>query len=79
LSTGEIISVSFPIYPVCNQFDRGHRIQLLISGSSFPRFDVNPNTGEPIGRQTAKRTAQITVHHSASHPSKIILPVMPIA
>jgi hypothetical protein len=58
LSTGEIISVSFPIYPVCNQFDRGHRIQLLISGSSFPRFDVNPNTGEPIGRQTVKRTAR---------------------
>ncbi len=79
LSPGEIVGVSFPIYPVCNRFDRGHRIQLLISGSSFPRFDVNPNTGEPIGRHTAKRPAQITVHHSASHPSKIILPVMQTA
>lgn len=76
LIPGEIVNVSFPLYPVCNLFDRGHRIQLLIGGSSFPRFDVNPNTGEPIGRHTAKRKARITVHHSAAHPSSVMLPVM---
>jgi len=79
LTPGEIVAVSFPLYPVCNHFDRGHRIQLLIGGSSFPRFDVNPNTGEPIGRHTAKRKVRITVHHAASHPSSITLPVIPSA
>ena len=29
----------------------GHRIRLDVSSSNFPRFDVNPNTGEAIGRE----------------------------
>jgi predicted acyl esterase len=29
-------------------FRRGHNIRLDISSSNFPRFDVNPNTGEPL-------------------------------
>ena len=76
LTPGEIFPVSFQLYPTSNLFDRGHRIQLLISGSSFPRFDVNPNTGEPIGRHTTKQIAQVSLHHSAKHPSKLLLPVM---
>src|SRR4029453_16443147 len=33
--------------PVGNLFAAGHRTRLDISSSNFPRFDVNPNTGEP--------------------------------
>ena len=29
----------------------GHRIRLDVSSSNFPRVDVNPNTGEAIGRE----------------------------
>ena len=75
LTPGEIVTVEFELYPVCNLFDAGHRIQLMISGSSFPRFDVNPNTGEPIGRHTSQRAATITIHHGAETPSTIMLPV----
>ena len=27
----------------------GHRIRIDVSSSNFPRFDLNPNTGEPLG------------------------------
>ena len=73
---GETYEVSFQLYPTSNVFAPGHRMQVLVSSSSFPRFDVNPNTGEPIGRETGRRVANNTVHHSALHPSRITLPVV---
>ena len=77
LQQGEVYEVTFPLYPTSNVFAAGHRIELLISSSSFPRFDVNPNTGEPIGRHTHVRSAENTLHHSAAYPSKLTLPVIP--
>ena len=51
------------MYPTSNVFARGHRIRLDISSSNFPRFDVNPNTGEPLGRHTRLEEAHNTVFH----------------
>ena len=45
---------------------------------SAPRFDVNPNTGEPLGRHRRMIEADNTIHHSsATHPSHIVLPLVP--
>lgn len=33
----------------------GHRLRLAISSSNFPRFDINPNTGEPYGDHATSR------------------------
>ena len=41
----------------------GHRIRLDVSSSNFPRFDVNPNTGEAIGRERRRMVADNTVFH----------------
>lgn len=73
---GEIVKVRFELYPTANVFKAGHRIRILVSSSSFPRFDVNPNTGEPIGYHTHLRTAVNAIHHDPQYPSRIILPVM---
>ena len=35
--------------PTSNLFAVGHRIRLDISSSNYPRFDVNPNSGGPLG------------------------------
>ncbi|MBL8176213.1 MAG: hypothetical protein JNK48_16160, partial [Bryobacterales bacterium] len=48
-----------------------------ISSSNFPRFDINPNTGEPLARHRRTRVAANTVYHDAAHPSHIVLPVIP--
>lgn len=77
MQAGRVYAVRFAIYPTSNLFAAGHRIRLLVSSSSFPRFDVNPNTGEPIGRHTALRVAHNTVHHCAAHPSHVTLPLVP--
>jgi putative CocE/NonD family hydrolase len=63
--------------PTSNLFKRGHRVRLDISSSNFPRFDVNPNTGEPEGRAQRKQIALNRVHLSPRYPSHVLLPVIP--
>ncbi len=57
-------------------FQPGHRLRLDITSSNFPQFDRNPNTGASLGSSPKLRTAKQTIHHSAAHPSHIILPVV---
>jgi predicted acyl esterase len=56
---------------------RGHRIRLDISSSNFPRFDLNPNTGEPLQEHRRMIAADNTVYHNAVQPSHIVLPIVP--
>ena len=78
MESEKVYNLSFALYPTSNLFKAGHRIRVLVSSSSFPRFDVNPNTGEPIGRHTHMRVAMNTIHHSAQYPSSVTLPLVPI-
>ncbi len=77
LEPGEVYEVTFQLYPTSNVFAEGHQLQVLVGASSFPRFDVNPNTGEPIGQHTSTQVARNTIHHSSRYPSRITLPVVP--
>jgi predicted acyl esterase len=58
-------------------FQAGHRIRLDISSSNFPRLDLNPNTGEPVGRHTHTVVARNAVYVERSRPSHIVLPIIP--
>ena len=57
----------------------GHRLRLHVSSSSFPEWEPNPNTGQPVGLDTDAdlRVAHQTVYHDAFHPSHLVLPVIP--
>jgi putative CocE/NonD family hydrolase len=44
-----LVRITIELFPVANLFQPGHRIRLDISSSNYPRFDVNPNTGDPLG------------------------------
>jgi hypothetical protein len=77
MKPGEVYPLSIKLYPTSNVFKRGHRIRVDISSSNFPRFDVNPNTGEPLNDNRRTSVATNTVHHDALHPSHIVLPIVP--
>jgi len=77
LKPGEPQEFTIELYPTSLIFRRGHRIRLDISSSNFPRFDVNPNTGEPLSQERGKRIATNTVYHDPQHPSNVVLPVIP--
>lgn len=77
LEPGVTTPLTIEMYPTSNVFAKGHRIRLDVSSSNFPRFDVNPNTGEPLGRHTRLEEAHNTVFHEPGRPSHIVLPVIP--
>ena len=72
----QVYRIRIPLPPTSNLFKAGHRIRLDISSSNFPRFDVNPNTGEPVGRHTHEVKAVNTVHLDAQQASFIMLPII---
>ena len=77
LIPGHPVELTIEMYPTSLVFRRGHRVRLDISSSNFPRFDVNPNTGEPLGEQRAHRIALNSIYHDPAHASRIVLPVIP--
>ena len=77
MKPGTIYPFTIRLYPTSNVFKKGHRIRVDISSSNFPRFDVNPNTGEPLNDHRRVISAVNTIHHDRAHPSHIVLPVMP--
>ncbi|WP_372726077.1 CocE/NonD family hydrolase, partial [Novipirellula sp.] len=77
MTPGETYEFTIKLYPTSNVFKKGHRIRVDISSSNFPRFDVNPNTGEPLNRHRRTKVATQTIYHDATRPSRIVLPVIP--
>lgn len=77
MEPGKIYPFTIKLYPTSNVFKRGHRIRVDISSSNFPRFDVNPNTGEPLNGHRRMVTATNVLYHDAKRPSHIVLPIIP--
>ncbi|MEO7649006.1 MAG: CocE/NonD family hydrolase [Bryobacteraceae bacterium] len=76
MEPGRAYPMTIHMYPTSNVFKKGHRIRVDVSSSNFPRFDLNPNTGEPLGRHRRMVTAVNTVYHERSRASYITLPVV---
>jgi putative CocE/NonD family hydrolase len=74
---GEVTRVSVTLAPTAALIRAGHRLRVDVSSSNFPKYDVNPNTGEADGAARRKRVAVNTVYLDASRPSSIRLPVQP--
>ena len=77
LEPGIIYKFTIQPYPTSNLFKKAHKIRLDISSSNWPRFDTNPNTGESLGTNTRSEKATNTIYHETTHPSNIVLPIIP--
>jgi putative CocE/NonD family hydrolase len=76
LTPGEPVELVIDLAATANLFGEGHAIRVEIASSNFPRFDRNPNTGRPFGRDADRAVACQTVFHDARHPSHVVLPVV---
>jgi putative CocE/NonD family hydrolase len=76
MQPGKVYPFTIKLYPTSNVFKKGHRIRVDISSSNFPRFDVNPNTGEPLQQHRCMVIATNTVYFDREHPSHIVLPLV---
>ena len=75
IEPGRIYEIEIELPPTANRFEPGHRIRLDIASSNFPQFDVNPGTGEPLGRHTQRIPARNAIHVGPAHPSRLTLSV----
>jgi putative CocE/NonD family hydrolase len=77
MEPGKVYEFTITLYPTSVVFQKGHQLRVHISSSNFPRFDVNPNTGGPLGRDQVTEVAVQTIFHDADRPSHVLLPVIP--
>jgi hypothetical protein len=73
---GEVTRIRITLFPTANLFLPGHRIRLDVSSSNFPKFDVNPNTGESEGLARRRCVAMNTVFMDAGRASRVVLPLL---
>ena len=77
LTPGEVYTYTIDLWATSNVFKAGHRIRVEIASSNFPRFDRNPQTGEPAGEASQLAPALQHVFHDQTRPSHIVLPIIP--
>lgn len=77
ITPGQIYEYTILLRATGNLFQKGHQIRVDISSSNFPFFDRNHNTGRPFYEDAELVPATQTIYHSAQHPSRVILPVVP--
>jgi hypothetical protein len=57
-----------------NVFLKGHRIRVQISGSFYPNFSRNLQSGKSEVESADVKKARIRIYNDAKHPSQIVLP-----
>lgn len=77
IEPGTVYAYRIDLWATSNVFKAGHCIRLEISSSNFPRFDRNPNTGGNLATETELLPAIQTICHDGSHPSHVLLPLIP--
>jgi putative CocE/NonD family hydrolase len=75
---GQAYEYEIDLVATSNIFLPGHRVRVIVTSSSFPRFDRNPNTGNELGLDgpEALRPADQTIFHDRDRASYLRLPVV---
>jgi uncharacterized protein len=76
VTPGEVNEYVINLEATSQLFRRGHRIRVDIMSSSFPEYDRNMNTGNPIGEDAKGIIARQIVYHDSKYSSYIDLPVI---
>jgi len=78
LTPGVPVELTVELWSTALVFNAGHRIRISVSGSNWPRFEVNPNDGLDLNLQTPGQVARPRLLFGADHPSWLELPVLPM-
>jgi putative CocE/NonD family hydrolase len=76
LQPGVVYALPIDLWSTAHTVQAGHRLGVMVTSSSFPRWDRNWNTTEDPATAASGQIAQQAIWHDAAHPSHIVLPVM---
>lgn len=75
LQPGKTYAIPVEMWRVCYTLRPGHRLLVEITGSAFPKYDVNHGTGARPLHDAAMVASTTWVHYGPSHPSCLTLSV----
>lgn len=76
IQPGEAVKYTINLEPTAYVFKAGHRVRIDIASSDFPDYDRNHNTGGNDYYESRLVAARQTILHSATYPSRVVLPVV---
>lgn len=77
LEPGRVYEITIEVPPTSTVFKKGTRLRLDISSSNYPKFGLNPNSGEPIEYHTYMQIANNRIYHDPERASFLTVPVIP--
>jgi putative CocE/NonD family hydrolase len=77
IEPGRAYAYQVDLWATCQAFLPGHRVRVEIASSAFPKFDRNPNTGDPLGMSARQVVADQQIFHEGPRQSWIELPIVP--
>ncbi len=75
MTPGKIYHAEVDLWTTAIVFNKGHRLRVHVTSSSYPAYDPNPNTGEPFRASERTRKANNTVHCGGRFASCVVLPI----
>jgi putative CocE/NonD family hydrolase len=76
LEEGNIYHAKLPLVATALVVDKGHRIGVRISSSSFPAYAIHPNTWDAIDSYDKAKVAKQRIYTSGKWASRLTLPVV---
>ena len=66
VTPGEVVALSVDLLTTSYVFNRGHRIRVVVAGSNYPRYELNPAVDAPI---------ELRLVGDSERPSQLVLAV----
>jgi uncharacterized protein len=76
LTPDQVYAVEVDLWSTSLIFNTGHCLRLSVSGSNFPRWDLNPGTGVVWTDGCEYVVQHDTLHYGGAYASALILPVV---
>lgn len=68
VKAGEAVELTLRFTPHAYTWQKGHKLKLIITGGSTPRFERNTHTGSDAWDETSALDAEIRLDHYGTHP-----------
>lgn len=72
LEPGTRTSLTVELQQIAHVFLPGHRLRIVLSGSNYPRFDLNPNSGGLLYEPGDTLVANITIYSGGASGSRLV-------
>lgn len=69
------LKVCVDMWATAYQFQRGHRVVIMLASGAHPRWTRNTGTSDPYSG-VELQASDISIYHDRQHPSRVILPLV---